>query len=130
MHKSPIRRTLKSVFSAATAFAAHARRSQVGMEQARYRRGQVAKVPLTSTDFGRMKEVNDAGNALISDDAFRSAPIEERQRRVKKLLERMVERGLVQKGTVRYNHMQQIFTFHYSCGVAGGFILNSQVKKK
>ena len=46
-----------------------------------------------------------------------------------KLLERMVERGLVQKGTVRYNRMQQIFTFHYSCGVAGGFILNSQVKK-
>ena len=76
-----------------------------------------------------MKEVNDAGNALISDDAFQSAPIEERQRRVKKLLERMVERDLVQKGTVRYNRMQQIFTFHYSCGVAGGFILNSQVKK-
>ena len=99
------------------------------MEQARYRRGPVAKGPLTSTDFGRMKEVNDAGNALISDDAFQSAPIEERQRRVKKLLERMVERGLVQKGTVRYNRMQQIFTFHYSCGVAGGFILNSQVKK-
>lgn len=129
MHKSPIRKALKNVVSAATAFASKTCRPKVGIEQARYKKAQATQDALTSTDFGRMKEVNDAGNALISEESFQSAPAEERQRRVKKLLERLTERGLIKKGTVRWNHMQQIVTFHYACGVIGGFVLKRQIKK-
>lgn len=129
MYKSPIRKALKNVVSAATAFASKTCRPKVGIEQARYKKAQSTQNALTSTDFGRMKEVNDAGNALISEESFQSAPIEERQRKVKKLLDRMVERGLVKRGTVRWNNIQQIVTFHYACGVIGGFVVKSQVEK-
>lgn len=96
------------------------KKNSVGIEQARYRKSQDAA---SLRELYLMREVSEKGNSLIEEESFQKASMDERQRRIRKFLDRMVERGLVQKGTVRYNKMQQLITYRYTSGVVGGFLL-------
>lgn len=96
------------------------KKNSVGIEQTRYRKSQDTA---SLRELYLMREVSEKGNSLIEEESFQKASMDERQRRIRKFLDRMVERGLVQKGTVRYNKMQQLITYRYTSGVVGGFLL-------
>ena len=81
------------------------------------------KTALTAADAAEMQQADAAVTALTDSEEYEQMSQDERLAAATDQLDDLEKKGLVRRGSVRFDEENRMVSFSYSCGVLGGILL-------